>query len=107
MPVVRTDGGRSVYGHVITKFSGMGRFTYPWCFAGARIFPPQYAPLRSRILSTFSFFIKVQFMVIIQDNSFFTIKSASVNISLDDLHSLLMCIIRHINISLRTSKELI
>ena len=34
-PVVRTDGGRSVYGHVITKFSGMGRFTYPWCSAGA------------------------------------------------------------------------
>ena len=28
MPVVRTDGGRSVYSHVITKFSGMGRFTY-------------------------------------------------------------------------------
>ena len=28
MPVVRMDGGRSVYGHVITKFSGMGRFTY-------------------------------------------------------------------------------
>ena len=27
---------RSVYGHVITKFSGMGRFTYPWCSAGAR-----------------------------------------------------------------------
>ena len=27
-PVVRTDGGWSVYGHVITKFSGMGRFTY-------------------------------------------------------------------------------
>ena len=25
-PVVRTDGGRSVYGHVIAKFSGMGRF---------------------------------------------------------------------------------
>ena len=25
MPAVRTDGGRSVYGHVITKFSGMGR----------------------------------------------------------------------------------
>ena len=39
MPVVRTDGRsfvRSVYGHVITKFSGMGRFTYPWCSAGAR-----------------------------------------------------------------------
>ena len=29
-PVVRTDG------HVITKFSGMGRFTYPWCSAGMR-----------------------------------------------------------------------
>ena len=29
-PMVRTDGlsgGRSVYGHVMTKFSGMGRFT--------------------------------------------------------------------------------
>ena len=37
MPMVRTDGRRrSVYGHVITKFSGMGRFTYPWCSAGAR-----------------------------------------------------------------------
>ena len=33
MPVVRTDG-RSL-GHVITKFSGMGRFIYPWCPAGA------------------------------------------------------------------------
>ena len=31
MPVVRTDGlsgGRSVYGHVITKFSGMGRLLH-------------------------------------------------------------------------------
>ena len=27
--------GRAVYGHVITKFSEMGRFTYPWCFAGS------------------------------------------------------------------------
>ena len=34
MPVVRTDG-RS-FGHVITKFSGTGRFTYPWCSASAR-----------------------------------------------------------------------
>ena len=37
MPVVRTDGrsvARSV-GHVITKFSGMVRFIYPWCSAGA------------------------------------------------------------------------
>ena len=24
-----------MYGHVITKFSGMGRFTYPWGSAGA------------------------------------------------------------------------
>ena len=24
-----------MYGHVIAKFSGMGRFTYPWCSAGA------------------------------------------------------------------------
>ena len=31
-PVARTDG-RAVYGHVINKFSGMGRFTYPWCSA--------------------------------------------------------------------------
>ena len=34
--------GRSVarsVGHVITKFSGMGRFIYPWCSAG---------PIRSR-----------------------------------------------------------
>ena len=30
-------GRRSVYGHVITKFSEMGRFTYPWCSAGARL----------------------------------------------------------------------
>ena len=27
--------GRAVCGHVITKFSGMGRVTYPWCSAGA------------------------------------------------------------------------
>ena len=27
-PVVRTDGGRSVYGHVITKFSRMGRLLH-------------------------------------------------------------------------------
>ena len=31
----RAAGGRAVYGHVITKFSGMGRFTYQWCSAGA------------------------------------------------------------------------
>ena len=24
-----------MFGHVIAKFSGMGRFTYTWCFAGA------------------------------------------------------------------------
>ena len=30
----RTGGLRAVYAHVITKFSRMGRFTYPWCSAG-------------------------------------------------------------------------
>ena len=33
-------GGWAVYGHVITKFSGMGRFTYPWCSAGG-LRPPK------------------------------------------------------------------
>jgi len=37
---------RSVYGHVITKFSGIGRFTYSWCSAGAR-FTRARAPLKS------------------------------------------------------------
>ena len=32
---MRMDGLRALYGHVDTKFSGMGRFTYPWCSAGA------------------------------------------------------------------------
>ena len=32
---MRTNG-RSVYGHVVTKFSGMGRFTHSWCSARAR-----------------------------------------------------------------------
>ena len=31
----RTGRLRAVYGHVITKFSRMGRFTYPWCSTGA------------------------------------------------------------------------
>ena len=31
----RAGGLRAVYGHVITKFSRMGIFTYPWCSAGA------------------------------------------------------------------------
>ena len=35
-----------VYGHVITEFSGMGRFTYPWCSAGAR-FARARAPLKN------------------------------------------------------------
>ena len=51
MSVVRTDGrslARSEYGHVITKFSGMGRFTYPWCSAGAR-FARERAPLKRDI----------------------------------------------------------
>ena len=37
-PVVLTDG-QAVYGHVITKFSGIGRFTYPWCSSGALCAP--------------------------------------------------------------------
>ena len=50
-PVVRTDGRsavggrRSVYGHVITKFSGMGRFTKLWCSAHARAKRARGAPL--------------------------------------------------------------
>ena len=40
---------RSVYGHVITKFFGMGRFTYPWCSAGAR-FVRARAPLSSKAM---------------------------------------------------------
>ena len=31
--------------HVITKFSGMGRFTYPWCSAGERARPPLWRTL--------------------------------------------------------------
>ena len=31
--------GRAVYGHVITTFSGMGKFTYPWCSTGALCAP--------------------------------------------------------------------
>ena len=29
------DGLQALYGHGVTKFSGMGRFTYPRCSAGA------------------------------------------------------------------------
>ena len=50
----RTVGGRSVYGHVITKFSGISRFTYPWCFAGARF-------ARARIIEGLSLEGKVYF----------------------------------------------
>ena len=46
IPVVRTDGLRAVYGHVITKISGMGRFTYTWCSAGALC-----AKLRFKVLN--------------------------------------------------------
>ena len=44
MPVVRTDGragGRSVYGHVITKFSRMGSLQHFFTYG---------APLRAREL---------------------------------------------------------
>ena len=30
----RAAGWWAVYGDVITKFSGMGRFTYSWCSVG-------------------------------------------------------------------------
>ena len=44
-PVVRTDGRRSVYGHVITKFSGMGRFSKLWGSAHARASRARGVPL--------------------------------------------------------------
>ena len=50
-PVVRTDGRsavggrRSVYGHVITKFSGMGRFSKLWGSAHERASRARGAPL--------------------------------------------------------------
>ena len=37
--------------HVITKFSGMGRFTYPWCSAGERA----RSPLWRTLLHTIAF----------------------------------------------------
>ena len=46
-PVVLTDGrvvGRSVYGHVITKFSGMGRFTKLWGSAEEALQPEKSIP---------------------------------------------------------------
>ena len=49
-PVVRSDGraagGRAVYGHVITKFSGMGRFTQLWGSAHACVLRARRAPLK-------------------------------------------------------------
>ena len=47
MPVVRTDGravGRLVYGHVITKFSRMGRLPYFLSY-GAPLRAARGAPL--------------------------------------------------------------
>ena len=38
-------GGRSVYGHVITKFSGMGRFTKLWGSTHMRVSCARGAPL--------------------------------------------------------------
>ena len=43
-----------MYSHVITKFSGISRFTYPWCFAGARF-------ARARIIEGLSLEGKVYF----------------------------------------------
>ena len=56
MPVVRTDG-RSV-GHVITKFSGMGRFIYPWCSAGARSAPVHHLCVFGWVYD--SFFVRAE-----------------------------------------------
>ena len=53
-------GGLAVYGHMITKFSGMGRFTYPWCSAGALRAPElrynlvRCSPAKARQCSTCS-----------------------------------------------------
>ena len=45
-----------MYGQVITKFSGMGRFTYPWCSAGALRAPElRYESLEKIDLSLVSF----------------------------------------------------
>ena len=50
--------GWAVYGHVITKFSGMGRFTYPWCSAGALCAPElrynNYSPKLGWLVVTFT-----------------------------------------------------
>ena len=46
-----------MYGHVISKFSRMGRFTYPWCSAGALRAPELryncffYIPLQKWLVS--------------------------------------------------------
>ena len=53
----------AVYGHVITKFSEMGRFTYPWCFAGALRAPelsynqliPEYRNYTHRLVNFYSY----------------------------------------------------
>ena len=48
--VVRTDG-RAMYGHVITEFSGMGRFTCSWCSAGALRVPELHYKLYQQNVS--------------------------------------------------------
>ena len=69
-PVVRTDGRsavggrRSVYGHVITKFSGMGTFTKLWGSAHARASRARGAPLQGfykvKLVSLFRFSVFLQ-----------------------------------------------
>ena len=59
----RTVGGRSVYSHVITKFYGMGRFTYAWCSAAAcfaRERAPHWYPFQWRILRSLIWTLRSQ-----------------------------------------------
>ena len=63
--------GRSVYGHVITKFSVMGRFTYPGCSAGAR-FAHVRAPLKIDRLGIIYISIIARFFL--WKSNYFTVK---------------------------------
>ena len=63
MPVMWTDGGQSVYSHVITKFSGIGRFTYPWLLIVLR-WRALRARERSAIMIIVSFIAFIQAIII-------------------------------------------
>ena len=58
----------SVYGLVITKFSGMVRFTYRWCSAGAELHYKLYIwgiKIRNRVLAYFSYLSTKQWPVLV------------------------------------------